>query len=130
MSPKKLNKILFIEDEEDIRVLVKIALEDIGGFTLKMCSSGREALAIAETFQPDLFLLDVVMPELDGPAALKALHKLPTIKNVPAIFMTASVQNSELIEYGKLGILGVIQKPFDPLILAETIQKYWSDYHE
>lgn len=130
MSADELKKILFIEDEADIRVIAQIALEDIGGFTVKLCGTGYEALAVAENFKPDLFLLDVMMPGLDGPATLRELRNLPRMKDVPAIFMTAKVQANEMAQYKKIDVLGVIVKPFDPMTLAETIQKFWSKNHE
>lgn len=126
----ELKKILYIEDDADIRAIAQIALEDIGGFIVKFCATGYEGLAAAEAFQPDLFLLDVMMPELDGPATLQELRKLPTIKNVPTIFMTARIQQDEMASYKKLGIVDIIPKPFDPMTLAETIRKHWSNYHE
>lgn len=122
----ELKKILCIEDDADIRAIAQIALEDIGGFIVKFCASGSEGLAEAESFKPDLFLLDVMMPELDGPATLQKLRKLPNIKNVPTIFMTARVQRNEMAYYKKLGIAYVIAKPFDPMTLADIIRQHWS----
>lgn len=124
-----LKKILYVEDEPDIRTIAQIALEDIGGFTVKFCSSGKEALEQAEAFEPDLLLLDVMMPGMDGPTTLQALRKKPTLTNAPAIFMTAKAQTAEIAEYRKLGVLDVIVKPFDPMSLAETLQDCWKKYH-
>ena len=125
---KELEKILYVDDEADIRFIVQIALEDIGGFTIKCCATGYEAVMVVEEFKPDLILLDVMMPGLDGPATLKALRDLPEIKNVPVIFMTARIQEKEVFEYKTLGILGVISKPFEPMILAGMLRDYWSRY--
>ncbi len=122
----ELKKILYVEDEEDIRSIAKISLEDIGGFTVKFCSSGNEAIAEAEAFKPDLLILDVMMPGLDGPETLQELRKLPTIKNVPAFFMTARIQESEIAQYKRMGASEVIPKPFDPMTLANTIRQFWS----
>lgn len=124
-----LKKILYVEDEPDIRTIAQVALEDIGGFTVKYCGSGREALEQAESFVPDLLLLDVMMPGMDGPATLQALRKMPKLVNTPAIFMTAKAQTAEIEEYGKLGVLDVIVKPFDPMRLAETLQDCWKKHH-
>ena len=87
MSTPALQKILYIEDEPDIQTVARLALETIGGFTLEVCSSGSEALEKSEAFNPDLILLDVMMPDMDGPATLKALRNLPNTANKPAIFM-------------------------------------------
>jgi two-component system OmpR family response regulator len=101
-------------------------LEDIGGFTVEYCSSGQEVLDVAEKFQPDLLLLDVMMPGMDGPTTLTKLRDMPELATVPAIFMTAKIQLQEVAEYKAMGVVEVIGKPFDPMTLAETITKYWN----
>ncbi len=122
---KELKKILYVEDETDIMAIAKIALEDLGGFTVKYCNSGKEALEVAQSFEPDLFLLDVMMPVMDGPALLKELRKIDTLKKVPTIFMTAKVQGSEIEQYKKMGAIEVIAKPFDPMTLSDLIKTSW-----
>ena len=120
-----LHKILYIEDEPDIHAVAKIALEMIGGFTLCACLSGSEALNQAEEFAPDLILLDVMMPGIDGPTTLLKLREMESLKIIPAIFMTAKVQANEIAEYKALGALDVIAKPFDPMTLASQIKLIW-----
>lgn len=127
---KELEKILYVEDEADIRLIVQIALEDLAGFSLKSCSSGYEAIAVAEDFQPDLILLDVMMPGLDGPATLRALRQLPGVAQVPVIFMTARIQEKELVQYKEIGIQDIVSKPFEPLTLADNLRRFWSKYNE
>ncbi len=127
MAIDKLQKILYVEDEPDIREVAKIALEAVGGFTLKVCSSGEEALKNAVEFSPQLLLLDVMMPGMDGPTTLAELRKLPEITNVPAIFMTAKVQPQEVEHFKSLGAIDVIAKPFDPMMLATTINTSWAE---
>ncbi|MHB1946897.1 MAG: response regulator [Gammaproteobacteria bacterium] len=129
MVNKSLSKIAYAEDEDDIRAVVQIALEDIGGFAVKYFSTGRQLLEMDKEFKPDLLLLDVMMPEMDGPAALKELRKREEFANIPAIFMTAKIQPGELEEYKKMGVLGVISKPFDPMTLADDIKKIWNKYY-
>ncbi|PCJ35691.1 MAG: hypothetical protein COA93_02870 [Alphaproteobacteria bacterium] len=121
----ELKRILYVEDEADIRAVAEIALEAVGGFELKACSSGQEALAEVTDFGPDLLLLDVMMPGMDGPTTLEALRKLPELSNIPAIFMTAKVQPEEVIALKKAGVLDVITKPFDPMGLADQIRTIW-----
>ncbi len=123
----ELNKILYVEDEPDIQAVAKIALEAVGGFELKVCSGGEEAIAAASEFYPDLLLLDVMMPGMDGPTTLSELRKLPGIENVPAIFMTAKVQPQEVEHFKSLGVIEVIAKPFDPMTLADNVRKVWSE---
>ena len=126
---KKLNTILYAEDEEDIRSIAKIALEDIGSFQVKYCANGKEAIEIANSFIPDLVLLDVMMPIMDGPSTLYELRKLPNFKSIPTLFMTAKIQPDEVKEYKNMGALDVIPKPFDPLTLADEIQKIWDKWN-
>lgn len=127
---RELKKILYVEDEADIRLIVQIALEDIAGFCLKSCANGYEALAEVEAFDPDLILLDVMMPGLDGPATLKQLRNKPSIKDKPVIFMTARIQDKEIAQYKEIGIQDIISKPFEPVALADTLRDFWSKYNE
>ncbi|RKZ52506.1 MAG: hypothetical protein DRR16_25995 [Candidatus Parabeggiatoa sp. nov. 3] len=130
MSPP-LNNILYVEDEEFLRAIVEIALVDIGGYTLKLCSSGMEAIEVVShsQFEPDLILLDVMMPGMDGPTTLQILRETDSkLKTVPVIFMTAKVYDQK--EYQKMGVLDVITKPFDPMTLANNLQKLWEKHYE
>ncbi|MDW5440970.1 response regulator [Polaromonas sp. SM01] len=124
--PQPLTRILYVEDEPDIRTVAQMALEAVGGFTVIACASGREALATAPTAQVDLLLLDVMMPGMDGPSTLQALRGLPATANTPVIFMTAKVQAAEIAQYLALGALDVIHKPFDPMTLSEQINRIWA----
>lgn len=128
MDETKINKIMLVEDEDDIRIVAKYSLEKIGHFTVKYCTSGKEAIESAVAFSPDLILLDSMMPEMDGIMTFKALRELPTIKNVPIIFMTAKVQNHEIDQYMSIGAIGVIAKPFDPTELPDLINKIWIEH--
>lgn len=120
-----LNRILYVEDEADIQAVAKLALEMVGGFTVKICSSGEEALREAADFDPDLLLLDVMMPGMDGPTTLKGLRSIPGLENIPAIFMTAKVQRAEVAHLKTLGAREVIPKPFDPMTLADQVRTIW-----
>ncbi len=128
MNPTTLSRILFVEDDPDIQAVARIALELVGGFTVVTCSSGREALQQAPLAQPDLILLDVMMPGMDGPTTLKELRGIGPTAATPVIFMTAKVQPQERAYYESLGAVGVIAKPFDPMGLSTTIQQIWSAY--
>ena len=126
MSAKSLTNILYVEDDLDIQAVAQIALEVIGGFVLKTCSSGAEAIAAIDNgFVPDLLLLDVMMPNMDGPTTLAELRKKATTANTPVIFMTAKVQSSEQDYYFTLGAIGVIAKPFDPMSLSVQVRTLW-----
>ncbi|MBF0193281.1 MAG: response regulator [Magnetococcales bacterium] len=123
---KPLDRILYAEDEPDIQEVAVLALETVGGFNLKICNSGKEALDAAAEYQPDLLLFDVMMPEMDGPTALKEIRSLPGMENIPVIFMTAKVQPEEIAHYKDLGAIDVIPKPFDPMSLADAVRDCWN----
>jgi CheY-like chemotaxis protein len=129
MANKELKKILYAEDEEDIRAIAQIALEDIGGFSVMYCSNGKKILEAAKEYTPDLLLLDVMMPEMDGPTTLRELRKNPDFIKIPAIFMTAKIQSNEIADYKSIGAIDVIKKPFDPLTLATSIKNAWLKYN-
>lgn len=124
-SEKQLGRILYAEDEPDIQTIARFALVKLGGFDLEVCASGEEAVRKAPGFKPDLLLLDVMMPDMDGPAALEAIRQLPSLSEVPVIFMTAKIQAHEVDEYERLGAIGVIAKPFDPVTLAGQVREIW-----
>ena len=127
MLESHLQRILYVEDEPDIQAVARIALESVGGFTIKICQHGQQALAEAVEFKPDLLLLDVMMPDMDGPTTLAELHKQPELNHVPAIFMTAKVQPQEVAQLRTMGAVDVITKPFDPMTLSDQIRKIWAD---
>jgi len=126
---EKLTRILYVEDEPDIQTVARLALETLGGFTLAICSSGDEALQRAPGFQPQLILLDVMMPVMDGPTTLKMMRGLPQFASTPAIFMTAKVQPDEVAHYLELGAVDVIPKPFDAMTLSTQVQAIWERCH-
>jgi CheY-like chemotaxis protein len=125
-----LQKILFVEDDPDIQMVAQLALEAVGGYTVQMCSSGKEALAVAEQFAPDLILLDVMMPGMDGPTTLIELRKKPSLTQTPVVFMTARVQRHEIEQYLAMGAADVISKPFDPMTLSAQVADIWVKAHE
>ena len=120
-----LERILYVEDEPDIQAVARLALEHLGGFTVEVCSSGNEALSKITTYAPDLILLDVMMPGMDGPTTLAELRKLPACAATPVVFMTAKVQPQEVAHYLSLGAIDVIPKPFDPMTLADKVRSIW-----
>ena len=126
MTRQDIKNVLYLEDDVDIQTVAQIALEAMGGFTLVACSSGKEAIgAVMSGFCPDLLLFDVMLPEMDGPTTLDNLRQLPSTSNTPVIFMTAKVQASEVAYYKSLGAIGVIAKPFDPMMLASQVEDIW-----
>lgn len=129
MGDLKLNRILLVEDEDDIRTITRICLESVGRFQVVACGSGEAALSQLESFKPDLILLDVMMPGLDGPGTLAAM-KLKTHGDAPpVIFMTARAQRWEIDHFKALGALDVIAKPFDPMTLSQAVKHIWERNH-
>jgi len=121
-------RILYIEDETDLQWLVKHVLESAGGFEVMVCGSGAEGLRRMENFAPDLVLLDVMMPEMDGFSVLRALRARPESAAVPVLFLTARAQEDD--EYLALGANGVIAKPFEPSRLVAQVRAHTGELLE
>ena len=119
-------KILHVDDESDIRAITKLALESIGGFNVTSCASGTEAIATVADVAPELIVMDVMMPEMDGPTTFRALQDIPDANRIPVIFMTAKTQKDEIESLMALGAIGVIAKPFDPVQLSKEVERIWS----
>ncbi len=124
---EQLVRITYVEDEPDIRTIAELALTRIGGFVLQVCASGYEAVAEAPGFDPQLILLDVMMPGIDGMETLKRLRDIEGIGQTPVVFMTAKAQRHETEYYRSLGVIGVIPKPFDPIELPAAVNALWQD---
>jgi two-component system, OmpR family, response regulator len=125
----ELTRIMHVEDDPSIQQVAKIALEAVGGFTVHTCSSGQQAIADYANFAPQLVLLDVMMPGMDGPTTLQQLQQKFDLSQIPAVFMTAKVQSNEVASYKKLGAADVVVKPFDPMTLSDQIRQIWLDFH-
>ena len=122
----ELTTILYVEDDPDIQAVARLALEAVGGFTVTVASSGDEGIRAAQADRPDLILLDVMMPMMDGPTTLKALRADPRTADVPIVFVTATVKSTGFRHYKSLGALDVIPKPFDPMALAAVVRRIWA----
>ena len=114
-------RILIVDDEDDIRAIAQLSLERVGGWDVRAVSSGHEALAAAQAERFDAILLDVMMPELDGPSTLAALRDVRAVQDVPVIFLTAKVQPADRQMLEATGAAGIIAKPFDPMQLPAQI---------
>jgi len=117
-------RVLHVDDEPDIREVVQLSLSLDPEFTVRSCPSGRDGLDAANEWSPDLILLDVMMPAMDGPATLAHLRQSPKTAGIPVVFMTARAQPRELEHFVSLGAEGVIAKPFDPMTLAASVRQY------
>ncbi len=123
-------RVLVVDDDDDIRTVSEMALRHVGNFEVLAASSGAQAVGIAATDAPDLILLDMMMPGMDGVDTFKALKAQEASAAIPVIFMTAKVQTHEVESYLALGAIGVISKPFDPMTLADQIRAMVADRSE
>lgn len=117
-----IQKILMVDDDPSILMIAKISLTKVGQWTVQVVDSGRKALELLDSFKPDVILLDVMMPGMDGPTTFKKLQENEALMATPVIFMTAKVQKNEVESYCNLGAVGVISKPFDPMTLPTEIR--------
>lgn len=122
-APPPFNRVLHVDDQPDIRGIVGLALGKIGGFTVKSCKSGEEAIAEAAAFAPELLLIDMNMPGMDGLTLLRRLREAGIA--VPAVFFTAKSNPGDLDAYRAAGAIGTVPKPFDPLKLGRQITELW-----
>lgn len=120
-----LQRVMLVEDDKDIRTVAVMALEMVGGLKVQACESGAQALELVDGFAPQLVLLDVMMPGMNGPEVLQALRLRPQIAAVPVVFLTAKAQEAEIARLRALGALDVIAKPFDPMTLSDMVKRLW-----
>ena len=114
-------RVLIIDDEADIREVAQVSLELVGHYEVRTAGSGREGVESARTYQPDAILLDVTMPDLDGPGTLAELRADPATHQIPVVFLTAKTQSAERAQLARLSPAGILTKPFDPLKLADDL---------
>ena len=116
-------KVLVVDDDDIIREVAKLALEVVGGWQVSTATNGQEAGRLASLDRPDVVLLDVMMPALDGPGTAALLREDPVTRGVPVIFLTAKTPLGEEHLASEPNVVGVISKPFDPMVLAQQINR-------
>jgi CheY-like chemotaxis protein len=116
-------KVLLVDDEPDLRRIGQLSLERVGRFEVVVAASGAQALEVAARERPDAILLDVMMPELDGPGTFALLRGHERTRDIPVVFMTAKAQAHEVARLRSLGARGVISKPFDPMALPADLRR-------
>jgi two-component system, OmpR family, response regulator len=119
----RVEKVLLVDDDAGIRRVAELSLSRVGKWNVMLADSGFKALELASTFKPDLILLDVMMPGMDGPTAFGFLRQDEATAGIPVIFLTAKVQKQEVQGYLDLGACGIISKPFDPVTLPAEIMR-------
>jgi CheY-like chemotaxis protein len=113
--------ILLVDDEPDIREVVSLSLQAIGGWRVSSATSGHQGIALARADRPDAILLDVMMPDIDGPATFERLRRDPQTCDIPVILLTAGTQSGDHRGFERLGVAGVLTKPFDPTLLSDQV---------
>lgn len=122
----ELKKILHVDDDEDIRTIVQIALEVVGQFELRQCPDGPSAVTAVGQARPDLVLLDVMMPGMSGREVWEALKADPATADIPVIFVTAKAEDDFSEQLRADGAMAVVTKPFDPMTLADDLLRIWA----
>lgn len=125
MGSISLQRILLADDEPDILEISRIALETVGGFEVVVCSSGRALLERLTEFKPDLVIVDVLMPDMSGPEVFEEIRRRPECDAIPVVYLTGVIQEEELESLRETGVADVILKPFDPMTLADRINRIW-----
>jgi CheY-like chemotaxis protein len=125
MGAITMQRILLADDEPDILEISRIALETVGGFDVSVCTSGGALLERLVDFEPDIIVVDVLMPDMSGPEVLEEIRRLPEFDAVPVVYLTGMVQEEELKSLRDTGAADVILKPFDPMTLADRINGIW-----
>ncbi len=125
MTAQPLKKILHVDDDDDIRIIIKMALETVGSFEVYQFATGEAAVEAADGLDPQLLLLDVMMPDMSGEDVWKALTSRPELSGLPTVFLTAKAEDSFSEELLQKGALAVITKPVDPMTIANQIEEIW-----
>ena len=126
-----LHNVLLVEDESDIRLLVTMTLSRLGGLDVHAEPSGRGALSyLKQGYRPDLIVLDVMMPEMDGLQTFEAIRAIPGFERTPVCFLTAKVHPAEVQRWHELGITDVLSKPFSPALLPGQVKACWEKWHQ
>jgi two-component system, OmpR family, response regulator len=126
MKSRPLTSLLYVDDDADIREIVEMSLSLDGDLRVATSSSGEQALAAMRHAPPDLVVLDVMMPGMDGPTVLAHMRSDPALMGIPVIFMTAKANSQEVARFRGLSAIGVIAKPFDPMTLGNQVRTLWN----
>jgi CheY-like chemotaxis protein len=126
MPARPLNRICYVEDDEDIQRIVRMSLERVGKMTVVVVSDPTQAIAAMTEFRPDLVMLDWMMPVMDGPTLFKQMKLRPETSALPVVFITAKASQRDLDELRALGAVGTISKPFSPKDLPDQLRAIWA----
>lgn len=127
---ERLNRVMCVDDDPGMLQIAKICLQDMAGLSVELCSSGREAVDKSVSFRPQLALVDMMMPDMDGVETVNCLRSIKDFKELPVILVTAVMGPAEANNCHQANAIAVISKPFDPLSLAERVQSEWQALQE
>jgi two-component system, OmpR family, response regulator len=126
MPDRPLNKICYVEDDEDIQRIVRMSLERVGKMTVEIVTDPMGAIGVMQAFKPDLVMLDWMMPGMDGPTLFRKMKQDPQTSDLPVVFITAKAQQRDMEELMTLGAAGTISKPFSPKDLPDQLRAIWA----
>jgi two-component system, OmpR family, response regulator len=126
MPERPLNRICYVEDDEDIQRIVRMSLERVGKMTVEVVGDPTRAIEAMTVFRPDLVMLDWMMPAMDGPTLFKQMKLRPETSALPVVFITAKAAQRDLEALMKMGAAGTISKPFSPKDLPEQLRAIWA----
>jgi two-component system OmpR family response regulator len=126
MPATPLNRICYVEDDEDIQRIVRMTLERVGKMTVEVVGDPTLAIEAMAAFKPDMVMLDWMMPKMDGPTLFRQMKLRPETSSLPVVFITAKAAQSDLNELLALGAVGAISKPFSPKDLPDQLRAIWS----
>jgi two-component system OmpR family response regulator len=121
MSTRKIQSVLYVDDDRNICEVAQATLRLIAGLTVHTAHSGQQAIDLAYELRPDIILMDVMMPGLDGPATLKRMREHALLADIPVIFLSAKVPPEEIADLLQLGAISAIAQPFDPFKLGDEL---------
>ncbi|TAK82776.1 MAG: response regulator [Betaproteobacteria bacterium] len=125
MPDRALNRICYVEDDEDIQRIVRMSLERVGKMTVEVVGDPTMAIDAIGAFKPDLVMLDWMMPKLDGPALFRLMQQHAELKAIPVVFITAKASQRDLDELMAMGAVGTVSKPFSPKDLPGQLREIW-----
>ena len=126
MPARPLQRVCYVEDDEDIRKIVRMTLERVGKLSVEVVGDPHLAIEAMKAFKPELVMLDWMMPGMDGPTLYRRMREVPEVRDIPVVFITAKASEKELNELRSLGAAGTISKPFSPKDLAEQLRSIWA----
>ncbi len=127
--PKTLKRIMHVDDDVIIQKITGKSLESLGGFEVKAYGSGQAALDDYNSFRPDLILIDMIMPEMEGPEALHSLRERMSVLDVPVIFVTGREIEQIDLDDVTMGVIGVIKKPYKPQEVVDQVNTIWTQHY-